>query len=373
MWLADPERREYLNGITFEPTDRADGTKLNLWRGFAVSPTWEDTRPMLEFIFYVICAGDLAAYGYVLAWLAQLVQEPHIKPGTALVLIGEHGTGNSTFAEVVRKLFGRHALSVNSASFVTRNFNKHLMDKCVVVIEEGSITRSQAHAMKDIITNDVMLCEPKGVDAIELPNHLRIILCTNDPRPIYAESDARRFCVLPVSPVRRQDHAYFGGLRAWMANGGLSAFLRFLQDYDHSSVELRQVPQTAALTELKIQSLKLVERFVHNALQTGELIEGHPWGEPIGCMTLVHAINETKMRWEPALDASQVGKQLKSMFPDMLIRRTKKPQRSRLYLLPPWHEARLQFVEHFGQQITWEPIEDEIDTQRAPRLVTSGE
>jgi hypothetical protein len=38
IWLAHPNRREYLGGVIFDPSNAAGPECLNLWQGFAVSP-----------------------------------------------------------------------------------------------------------------------------------------------------------------------------------------------------------------------------------------------------------------------------------------------------------------------------------------------
>jgi hypothetical protein len=58
---------------------------------------------------------DLEHFRFFIAWLAQLVQQPHIKPGTNIVLKGKEGVGKSKVGEWVVALFGRNAMVVSEA------------------------------------------------------------------------------------------------------------------------------------------------------------------------------------------------------------------------------------------------------------------
>ncbi len=86
-WFSHPSRRQYRQ-VVFEP--EADTPHdYNLWRGWAVEP---DTRGaagcglFLDHLHDVICGGNTWHYAWTLAWLAQAVQQPGKRPGTAIVL-----------------------------------------------------------------------------------------------------------------------------------------------------------------------------------------------------------------------------------------------------------------------------------------------
>ena len=276
-WLASPYRREYPDGTTFDPSDAASDKQLNLWSGFGVEEAFGNARPVLDFIYDVICDRKLDRFQYVLAWMAQLVQQPHEKPGTALVLIGPQGTGKSTFGEILIQIIGRrHAMSVNSIKSLTRDFNSHLRDKCLVIVEEGKVTAADANVMKDLITNDYITIEQKYVDKVPMRNHLHLVICSNEANAIFAQAGERRYAMLPVSERRREDYAYFDRLYKSLDPEAVGSLLRILRAWDYSSINLRRVPRTELLLENKVQSMNLVERFLYNVLHTGEILPGHP-------------------------------------------------------------------------------------------------
>ncbi len=90
-------------------------------------------------------------------------------------------------------------MSVNSIKSLTRDFNSHLRDKCLVVVEEREVTAADANVMKDLITNDYITIEQKYVDKVQIRNHLHLVICSNEANAIFAQAGERRDATLPVS------------------------------------------------------------------------------------------------------------------------------------------------------------------------------
>lgn len=356
-WLKHKGRRTY-DSVGFAPLGTCPPGTLNLWSGFGVAPIEGDVEPFLSFVREVICAGSEKLTSFVLAWLAHLIQHPNEKPGTALVLRGAQGTGKSTFADMVMRLLGRHALMLPSAEAMTRNFNSHLLGKVLVVIEETPVRPREANLVKQIITQDRLLCEPKGVDAFEVENHIHLVLCTNEQRAVYAQHDERRYAVLDVSPHRRENTEYFAKLKSWYEGGGAEALLQFLQQYDWTSVNLRIAPRTEALLEQKLASLPLIDRACYGMLQAGVVGSSRDWDAPQPRTAFVDEVNAIRQKHESLATAEQVGKRLKVLFPGVISARESRGKiREWQWQLPPLAKARHDFELWLGQPITWDALE----------------
>jgi hypothetical protein len=76
LWITSPERRQY-KGVVFNPdlNEKFEG-HYNLYRGLAVEPKKGDWSLMEQHIKQVVANNFLPAYHYIMAWLAQMVQEP---------------------------------------------------------------------------------------------------------------------------------------------------------------------------------------------------------------------------------------------------------------------------------------------------------
>jgi hypothetical protein len=120
----------------------------------------------------------------------------------------------------------------------------------------------------------------KGIDAVEVDNHLRLFSTGNKDWIVPAGTDERRFTVLDVGEGNKQDRGFFGKLRTQMQNGGYEALMYDALHFDLSSVNLHKVFQTDALREQKIASLTAEEKWWLDTLMKGEL----PWGmDEVGC------------------------------------------------------------------------------------------
>ena len=367
-WLQHPHRRTY-KGITFASASDAPAGYLNTWQGFAVPAKPGDVSPFLEYLRDVICDGDEGLYRWLLAWLAHLVQRPFKKPGTALVLIGEQGTGKSKLGGLLKHLFGNHGIGLSSAEGLTRNFNSHLMSRALVAMEETPIKPREANLVKQIITADRILCEPKGVDSFEVDNHIHLIISTNERFAVPAQHDERRYVVIDVSNRQKENTEYFSGLDTWFRKqGGAEAVLHFLQQYDYTGVDLRRAPRTRALAEQKIASLGPIDRVIYEGLQSGEMLPDLPWGEPLPRTRLVEHIEEQRRKWERPVTADAVGRRLQQLFPAVTVYRPSGRTRHRFWQLPPLAEARQDFERHLGQSIGWstmEPDDEEGQDEKA--------
>ena len=126
VWLDNPRRRQY-HKIGLWPGRDVPGA-YNMWHGFAVEEKEGDCRLFRWHLYENVCQCNRQRYKYLLAWLADIVQNPGHKAGTAIVLVGKQGTGKSIVGDIMARLLGRHHRQVSSLRFVTGRFNSHLKD-----------------------------------------------------------------------------------------------------------------------------------------------------------------------------------------------------------------------------------------------------
>lgn len=282
MWLEHPDRRTYAAGLTFAP-DMQILDKYNLWRGWSVEAVEGDVAPWLDFVTKVIADGNAAYATYIIAWAAQMIQKPMTKVGVGLVLRGRKGTGKTKFGELIGGLVKAHHKIVSRAEHVTGNFNRHLEDTLLLQADEAYWAGAKASegALKDLLTNDRIQIERKGVDSYTAPNYTRILFTSNEDYVVPASLDERRFAVFDVGNARKQNSEYFAALDNWYNAGGAEALLHYLRGFDLSNINLRLVPQTNALTDQKLEALDNVTTWLYNCLQNGEIRENNLSGNAI--------------------------------------------------------------------------------------------
>ena len=354
-WLESPERREYA-GIVFSPGADPPPGYYNLWRDFAVQPVEGDCSLYLRHIRDNVCRGDEDLFRYVVAWMADAVQNPTRRPGTALVLRGKQGTGKGTMMKWFGALFGQHYLHVNSAAQILGQFNAILRDSLVVFADEAFWAGDKSHegAFKRLITEDTLVIEAKFQPASVVPNYVRLVVASNHEWVVPAGLEERRVVVLDVADDRMQDHAYFAAIEQQMQNGGLAALLHHLQRVDVSAVALRTLPVTTALIDQKVHSLEDVL-----AWWASRLSEPSYWlrndSAPDGFVTMEQLYSNYSAWADEAsrrrkLTPIQFGMQLRKLLPQL-----KREQRGagRGRVIPRLEEARQDFERMLGGRVSW--------------------
>ena len=365
LWKASPARRTYLNGVTFSPERDPEPGTLNLWRGWKVEPDPDANCQMfLDHLAEVICRGDEASYRYALGWLAHMVQRPWEKPGVAFVVRGKKGAGKDTFAEYVAHMIGdRHSPVVSDPKHVTGNFNGHLEAALFLRVEEAfwAGDKSAEGNLKTMITSPTIQIERKGIDGGQVPSCLRMFISANANWVVPASEDERRFFVLEASEERRGDRPYFQAMREEMEGRGPAALLHYLQNYDLTGFEVRDAPQTEALAQQKLETLRGLPKWWLERLQEGDLLGRDGWANG----SLLVGRDELRDRYAKWLEGrrhdgdrlspAQIGRELKKMLPD-LRRCQPRSGDNRLneYAFPGLSECRAAFDKHIGHPIDWE-------------------
>lgn len=357
-WMSHPDRRNY-EGLVFAP-GRDEPGYYNLWRGFALAPCPGDCSKFLGHILDNVCQGNQELFEWLTGWFAQLVQQPEVKLGTAVVLRGKEGTGKSIVGKAFGSLLGPHYVPVAKPELVTGRFNGHLSNCLLLQAEEAfwAGDRAAAGALKDLITNDLLVVEFKGLEAIRMRNYVRLFATSNEDWVVPAGLTARRFAVFDVGEANLGDKAYFKAIADELDNGGRAALLYHVLNFDLSKVNLRSVPKTKALLEQKLHSLDGEQGWWLGVLMRGELPGA--LNEPRCCPTQTvfnHYLEQTdragirRRRIE-----TLIGTFLKKYVPG--LRRSERRGIGPIYEFPPLLECRAAFERLIQQEIDWPEQDD---------------
>ena len=269
-WLEHPKRREY-EGMELNSNRTTEGY-YNLWRGFAVEPKQGDWSLYKEHLLEVICAGNKKHASWIFQWMSQAIQAPTAHAHTAIALRGGQGVGKSTFAEWFGSLFGGHFLELSSSQQLTGRFNAHLHNAIMVFADEAAWPGDKrgVGTLRRMITQDSLSIERKGFDILTVPNHVHLMIASNAEWIVPAGPDERRFAVFDVSDIHKQDSKFFGSVNKQLEDGGLSALLYDLLHCE-IKVDLREIPQTKALSDQKQLSASPFHKWWYDLLGEGEL------------------------------------------------------------------------------------------------------
>ncbi len=284
LWMKHP-RRETYDGVAMAPEGVPPGW-YNLWRGWAVEPAPKARNPLdhvdhfpnfHDHIKRNVARGNVDHEKWIWGWFAQMFQQPTKKPGTALVVRGEKGSGKSKVGEVFGSLLGSHHVTIDQPKHLTGGFNGHMANALLLQAEEGFWAGDPVAdgRLKSLITSHVQLLEKKGVDATPIRNLIRLIVTSNSDWVVPASFDERRFAVFDVGNENRQDHKFFEKIDTEMDAGGRSHLLAYLLAYDLKSVDVRVIPSTSGLFEQKIASMTELQAWWMDRLREGRLLSQH--------------------------------------------------------------------------------------------------
>lgn len=269
LWMGHVLRRTYV-ACTFSPSGCSSDI-YNFYKGFSCDSRPGDCSKILLHLQHIVCNGKEQDYKWLLAWLAQIIQEPEKKLGTAVAIRGKKGTGKTIVGVYLSRIFGSHYLLVSSPHLIHGRFNGHLATRLLLHSDEGfwAGDKDAEGVLKSLITHDELVVELKGKEPMCLPNYTRLLITSNADWTVPATYEERRFTVLDISDKHMQDKAYFDALAYEMNHGGAEALLHFLLQYDISGVNLRKPPNTKGLLEQKIEGLDLFDRWWLDTLQRG--------------------------------------------------------------------------------------------------------
>jgi hypothetical protein len=169
---------------------------------------WDDIRSL----FLNLAGDDVDALEYILDWLAVPLQSlrnqgrPY-KMGTALVFLGEQGSGKGTAAHIIAQMYGDENFTTFGQETLDGRFNGMLIDKLFVVANEvmSSSNRSAetANKVKPWITDTEIAIERKYSEPRLVANNFNIVFTSNDDRPVLLEKADRRYSVFRSNAIDR--------------------------------------------------------------------------------------------------------------------------------------------------------------------------
>ena len=279
-WLTHRDRQQY-RGVTFRPAGpKVVDRCLNLWQGWGVEARAGDWGLIRNHIREVIAGGNKEFGDYIENWIAWSIQNPALQAEVALVLIGLKGVGKGTLVRCLQRIFGAHAFQVTSREEVIGKFNGHLQDCVLFVVDEaywGGDKRCVGR-LQGMITEPTLPIERKGIDLIQVPNYLHVVMLAEPGWVIPAGRYERRYAAFDVSAVKKRNRAYFRALHREIAEGGAEAMFYDLGRMDLGDWHPRDIPDVlltnAALQRQQGFTLPPLEQWYLMLLHDGALPGG---------------------------------------------------------------------------------------------------
>lgn len=297
IWLKDPKRKQY-DRMDFCPDlKNCPDTVFNLFKGLKGAEldfemTEEEIAEAVKPVLYHIGTLTSGHSDYFIRWLANMIQAPHIKSQTSIVLRDVSkmlkpggGTGKNLFIEWFgEKLLGEdYFLVLGNNSLLYDQFTEHLEHKLLVYIEEakGRDNVREIDTLKASITSKSKMINRKGVPKYTQNDYARYIWGTNNENPLPgygATPGDRRMWFTDVETTHRNDTDYFGKLNEHLELPTTQyAFFQYLMKVETWAKPIdfqTRRPITQAYIDMRRLNADLILRWVINRVETDATIKG---------------------------------------------------------------------------------------------------
>lgn len=143
-WIEDVDIRTYVR-IVVDPRMSTPPNVFNLWRGFLaeklppVNPAAinDIMQPIIRHLDDVITLGNAEHTGYILDYLANIIQRPYQKTQVAISLFGPQGAGKGIIFDFFRKCVLGESCSFQTASAdndLLSNFSNGFVNKVFIQV-----------------------------------------------------------------------------------------------------------------------------------------------------------------------------------------------------------------------------------------------
>lgn len=275
-WLGWSGRRTVnIDQVVFDPVGARDPAQVcNLFRGLEAKPkaSAAGCEKLLDLLYY-LCGEDredanTPVGDWVLRWAAYPLQHVGAKMRTAVVMYGEEGTGKNLFWSALLDLYGRYG-GIIGQNQLNSQFNTWLTAKLFLVANEVVTAQERSYYvgyLKNLITEDTIHVEPKGIDSREESNHCNFVFLSNEIQPLKIGPRDRRFMVIKT-PLER-GRAFYEEVGAELRAGGAYALYRYLLDLDLGEFGEHTKPLATeareALIEVSMNSVQLYWKHLHD-------------------------------------------------------------------------------------------------------------
>lgn len=232
----------------------------------------------LDFIKETICSSDEITYKFVLDWLAWIFQNPKLKVGVLLCLVGRQGTGKGSFVRFLSMIIGSAPfLQVNGIAPLMQKFNEDLVGKSFIYIDEarGDMTQNDFNneftALKFKITEPIKRIEGKGKKAYPCYCNTAYILSSNWATCLRLDDDDRRYTVIQMLTKERKNGEYWSNFnKTYYTKECTDIFYSYLLDRDMTGIKNMNdhIPKTKLRDDIIRLSQPKPKQFLDDWVET---------------------------------------------------------------------------------------------------------
>ena len=295
-YIQDPYKRiKETIGFYPNPTLCPDN-EYNIFKGFRITQfnfdkfeesDYDDLETIKDHVrFLTDDMSDVAnkCKEYLLDWMAQIFQKPHIKSNTMIILKGGEGIGKGVLMKILLGMIGDNYYyqTSNPQRDLFGNFNSIGKARLLINFDEGEKTQTDKfyEELKNNITEDSITAREKYQKDIKLKNYARYIMTTNNESVIKISDTNRRFVGFECKHARKDPKKI---VKAMKNDKALYLFYKFLMKRDIKDIDWENdFPKTAYYKRCLDDSIPFIWLFINSYFGgIGKTFQKHAGGECI--------------------------------------------------------------------------------------------
>lgn len=229
VWLRWPLRKQ-VSKLTYMPGkekfySEKDRTFYNQWKGWGVEPQKGDVKPFLQLFDFIMEGASKVEKEWFLDWMAYPIQFPGTKLFSAVIVHGRKtGTGKTLIGYTLAKIYGENFIKIKNENLLDTWWAEN---RQFVLGDEisGTDKRSEADAMKTMITQEEININVKYIPQFSIPDCVNYYLTSNHADALFLEDEDRRFFVHEVTQDAPLPEAFYMSYDKWLKEEGGGAYL----------------------------------------------------------------------------------------------------------------------------------------------------
>jgi len=284
IWSLDPYRRTYKRFGFYPDASKCPKDEFNTFVPAEASFVEEekecDISPILAH-FDIMGNHEPDAVNFLIDYFAQIVQQPDVLRGIAILLYGQEGSGK----DILTSWIGVHILGrqqyrmAGDIKNLFKGFNSRLQNKFLLHCDEIDNATMKAHFedFKRLVTDEDIDIEVKGKEALTGRNYARLFLTTNnrDAFMNVLSATGRREVLIESSAEKAGDRDYFTRLSEVLQTPGIArTFYNYLMKRDISQFHWTNRPKTKLYKEIRQASIHPIYQWIVENEETFKEVEG---------------------------------------------------------------------------------------------------
>lgn len=205
--------------------------------------------------FFVRLLPDDRERHIVLQYIAHIVQHPSERPSWHLMIPSDTGTGKGFLLQEILHPLILHTSVISSFDKLIGKFSTVLEDNLLVLLDDCKAhSNSTQTKLKSMLTEERQFVERKNAQGRMVPCFTRMILASNERKPLHLDDSERRWFVTSRAEHREspaETQMLIGELADWLKQpGSMCAVYNFLRTYDLTGFNPKAVPESQGLRDI---------------------------------------------------------------------------------------------------------------------------